>query len=151
MGREELLRCSLGIAGLTERVNITRMPFAGEVFDSIVSKHAMFHLWENGCCGADRSLPVLRPGGRILMVVLLPGSSNFGLIAPFSHSVPAKQQWQDLISQSGFGILDEPSSTANGSSRLRNRCSNDPLRNGVRAGNLNRLGAASIIALKVRA
>jgi hypothetical protein len=51
MGREELLRCSLGIAGLTERVNITRMPFAGEVFDSVVSKHAMFHLWENGCCG----------------------------------------------------------------------------------------------------
>lgn len=110
-GREALER-NLRIAGLTERVQIekgdlTLLPFQDSHFDAAVSAHVIDHLKQHKKTGLKEIHRVLKPGGRFLMVVWVPGFATFSLANVFCFMLTSKAGWRKLASEVGFSIKDE--------------------------------------------
>ena len=102
----------LAIAGIADRVSIERgditaMPFPPSAFDSAVSAHAMDHLGPGKQQGLDEVYRVLKPGGRFLMVVWVPGWTTFAMANVLSFFLTSKEHWRRMARQSGFAIEDE--------------------------------------------
>lgn len=111
-GGRELLERNLRIAGLSDRVQIekgdlTAMPFADATFDSAVSAHVMDHLKDKKRAGLSEVYRVLKPGGRFLMVVWVPGLVTFSLANVFCFLLTGKSQWRKMASEVGFVLKDE--------------------------------------------
>lgn len=110
-GGRTLLERNLRLAGLEERVSIeqgdlTRLPFPDETFDSAVSTHAVDHLGAQKEQGLREMLRVLKPGGRFLLVVWVPGWAAFALGSVFSFLLTSKEGWRQLASRAGFEQVD---------------------------------------------
>lgn len=111
-GGQELLKRNLAIAGIADRVSIERgditaMPFPEATFDSAVSAHAMDHLGEGKRQGLAEVYRVLKPGGRFLMVVWVPGWTAFAMGNVFSFLLTTKRGWRRMAGEAGFTIEDE--------------------------------------------
>ncbi len=111
-GGRALLERNLRLAGLGERVGIergdlTRLPFPDEHFDSAVSAHVIDHLKEHKRTGLAEIHRVLKPGGRFLMIVWVPGLATFSLANVFCHLLTTKAGWRRLAADVGFKIRDE--------------------------------------------
>jgi SAM-dependent methyltransferase len=110
-GRTHLER-NLRIAALTERVQIeqgdlTAMPFPEAHFDAAVSTHVIDHLKEKKKKGLAEIRRVLKPGGRLLMVVWVPGWITFSLANVFCLLLTTKAGWRNLAGEVGFSVKDE--------------------------------------------
>jgi SAM-dependent methyltransferase len=113
-GGRLLLEQNLQLAGLTERVRIesgdlTALPFADQSFDAVVSAHAIDHLGPQKEQGLREALRVLRPGGRLLLVVWVPGWTMFSVANVLSFSLSTKQAWRKMAANAGFALSDEGS------------------------------------------
>ncbi|MDD5307042.1 MAG: class I SAM-dependent methyltransferase [Deltaproteobacteria bacterium] len=111
-GGRALLERNLRIAGLTERVQIeqgdlTALPFPEAHFDSAVSAHVIDHLKQHKRTGLAEIFRVLKPGGRFLMVVWVPGLATFSLANVFCFLLTSKAGWRKLAREVGFEIRDE--------------------------------------------
>jgi SAM-dependent methyltransferase len=111
-GGKALLERNLRIAGLTERVQIekgdlTAMSFPESHFDAAASTHVIDHLKENKRKGLAEIRRVLKPGGRLLMVVWVPGWTTFSLANVFCLLLTTKGGWRKLAAEVGFSIKDE--------------------------------------------
>jgi SAM-dependent methyltransferase len=111
-GGRALLERNLRIAGLTDRVQIekgdlTALLFPDAHFDSAVSAHVIDHLGEQKKAGLAEILRVLKPGGRFLMVVWVPGWATFSLANVFCLLLTSKAGWRKLAAAVGFSIRDE--------------------------------------------
>lgn len=111
-GGKQLLQRNVAIAGLTDRVqiesgDITRMPFPAAAFDSAVSTHVMDHLGNGKQQGLAEVFRVLKPGGRFLMVVWVPGWTSFAIGNVFSFHLTSKKQWRKLAHTAGFEVQQE--------------------------------------------
>jgi SAM-dependent methyltransferase len=111
-GGRTLIERNLRIAGLTERVQIeqgdlTAMSFPDAHFDAVVSTHVIDHLKENKKKGLAEILRVLKPGGRLLMVVWVPGWVTFSLANVFCLLLTTKAGWRKFATEVGFHIQDE--------------------------------------------
>jgi len=111
-GGRALLERNLRLAGLTERVQIeagdlTALPFPDAHFDAAVSAHVIDHLGPHKRAGLAEIRRVLKPGGRLLMVVWVPGWATFALGNVFSFLLTTKAGWRRLAAEVGLALRDE--------------------------------------------
>jgi SAM-dependent methyltransferase len=111
-GGRALLERNLRIAGLSERVQVeqgdlTALPFPDASFDAAVSAHVIDHLKQHKRTGLAEIRRVLKPGGRFLMVVWVPGWATFSLANVFCFLLTSKAGWRKLAGDGGFTIRDE--------------------------------------------
>ena len=111
-GGRHLLEHNVRLAGLDERVRIERgdltsMPFPAEHYDAVVSAHAVDHLGAATEQGLREIWRVLKPGGRFLLVVWVPGWMMFAVANVMSFFLRPKRDWRSLTQLAGFEIADE--------------------------------------------
>jgi SAM-dependent methyltransferase len=111
-GGLELLKRNLAVAGISDRVqiekgDITHMPFQGTSFDSVVSTNVIDHLGAGKQRGLSEVCRVLKPGGRFLMVIWVPGWATFAMANIFSFHLTSKREWRAVAQTAGFQIADQ--------------------------------------------
>ncbi|HQT52060.1 MAG: class I SAM-dependent methyltransferase [Phenylobacterium sp.] len=111
-GGRALLDNNLKVADLTGRVDIvsgdlTAMAFADNHFDAAVSTHVYDHLGSGKAGALSETLRVLRPGGRFLMAVWVPGLAMFAVGNVLSLFLTSKARWRALAANAGFQVIDE--------------------------------------------
>jgi SAM-dependent methyltransferase len=111
-GGLKLIERNLSLAGMTNRVRIERgdltaLPFEGRSFDAVVSAHAIDHLGRQKEQGLREAMRVLKPGGRLLLVVWTPGWSMFAVANLLSFTLSSKQAWRRMAANVGFEMSDE--------------------------------------------
>ena len=111
-GGRLLLEQNLRRASLTDRVRIelgdlTKLPFANETFDAVVSAHAVDHLGRSTEQALQEILRVLKPGARFLLIVWVPGWTMFSIVNVLSLSLSSKKTWRSMMKSSGFALCDE--------------------------------------------
>ncbi|BAV32910.1 SAM-dependent methlyltransferase [Sulfuricaulis limicola] len=111
-GGRALLERNLRLAALDERVEIrqgdlTQLPFPDRTFDSAVSAHAMDHLGPQIIQGLSEMRRVLKPGGRFLLVVWVPGWAMFAIASVLAFFLTGKREWKQLTNRAGFQIRDQ--------------------------------------------
>lgn len=113
-GGRRLLEQNLRLAGLTERVRIeigdlTALPFTDQSLDAVVSAHVIDHLGQQKEQGLREGLRVLKPGGRLLLIVWVPGWTMFSVANVLAFSLLPKQAWRKMAASAGFALSDEGS------------------------------------------
>ncbi|WP_421932747.1 class I SAM-dependent methyltransferase [Phenylobacterium sp.] len=111
-GGRALLDNNLKLAGLTGKVQVetgdlTAMVFADNHFDAAVSTHVYDHLGTGKAQALRETARVLKPGGRFLMAVWVPGLTMFAVANILSLFLTTKAQWRSLAEGAGFRVLDE--------------------------------------------
>jgi SAM-dependent methyltransferase len=111
-GGRKLLARNLRIAGLADRVTVeagdlTAMPFTDSQFDAAVSTHVYDHLGAGKAAALAETCRVLKPGGRFLMAVWVPGWTMFAVANVLSLFLTGKATWRRLAAAAGFELLDE--------------------------------------------
>jgi SAM-dependent methyltransferase len=111
-GGRALLDRNLRLAGLSDRVSVevadlTALPFESGHFDAAVSTHVYDHLGKAKQAGLNEVFRVLRPGGRFLVAVWVPGWTMFAVANLFSLLLTSKCAWRAMADQAGFRRLDE--------------------------------------------
>jgi SAM-dependent methyltransferase len=111
-GGQQLLVRNLRLANLTSQVDIERgdltaLPFLDATFDAAVSAHAIDHLGAQTPNGLLEMLRVLKPGGRFLLIVSVPGWTMFAVANVLSFLLVSKHSWRRMATDAGFAIADE--------------------------------------------
>ncbi len=111
-GGRALLEHNLKLANMRERVDIkegdlTQLPFPDGVFDSAISAHAMDHLGQHKALGLGEMYRALKPAGRFLLVVWVPGWTMFSVANILSLFLTSKAGWKRMVQRVGFSIQDE--------------------------------------------
>jgi SAM-dependent methyltransferase len=111
-GGRSLLEHNLRLGGLADRVRIERgdltaLPFAAASLDAAVSAHAIDHLGSHKEQGLREILRVLKPGGRFLLIVWVPGWTMFGLVNVLCFLLASKRDWRRMAEEAGFAPADE--------------------------------------------
>jgi len=107
-----LLRRNLQVAGLEDRVEVragplSPLPFADQSFDAVISVNVLDHR------GGDRRqalagvLRVLRPGGRLLLVVRTPSLATFAALNLLAFTLAWPGRWQRTAEAAGLAMLRE--------------------------------------------
>jgi len=111
-GGRLLLEQNLHRAGLTNRARIeigdlTALPFPDQSFDAAVSAHAVDHLGPQKEQGLREILRVLKPGGRFLLIVWVPGWTMIAIANVLALSLSPKESWRRMAASAGFVLSDE--------------------------------------------
>jgi len=111
-GGRALLENNLRVAGLADRVRIeqgdlTNLPFNEASFDSAVSAHAIDHLGSQKETGLAQIFKVLKPGGRFLLVVWVPGWTMFAVVNVLSFFLTGKAGWRIMARRAGFEVVED--------------------------------------------
>lgn len=111
-GGRDLLERNLRVAGLEGRVRIqtadlTALPFEEGSFDSAVSTNVYDHLGQNKEQALREIFRVLKPGGRFLMAVWVPGWAMFAVANALSFFLTSKEGWRAMARRAGLEIVDE--------------------------------------------
>ena len=111
-GGRDLLERNLRAAGLAERVKIetadlTALPFDAESFDGAVSTNVYDHLGRYKEQALREVFRILKPGGRFLMAVWVPGWTMFAVANVLSFFLTPKNGWRSMARRAGFKIVDE--------------------------------------------
>ena len=111
-GGRALLDRNLRLAGVAERVRVqpgdlTGLPFDDACFDAAVSAHAIDHLGGAKETGLREMWRVLKPGGRFLLVVWVPGWTMFAVANMLSFALTTRRAWLSMARRIGFEVLDD--------------------------------------------
>lgn len=111
-GGQSLLERNLKIAGIRDRVeikkgDITAIPDKGDTFDSAISSYMMDHLGKYKLDGLKEINRVLKPGGKFLLIVFVPGVATFSVFNLFCFSLTSRKGWRRLFGQSNFRLIEE--------------------------------------------
>jgi SAM-dependent methyltransferase len=111
-GGQQLLERNLHLANLTSQVDIKRgdltaLPFPDATFDAAVSAHAIDHLGAQAPNGLREMLRILKPGGRFLLIVWVPGWTMFAVANVLSFFLASRRSWRRMATDAGFTISDE--------------------------------------------
>ncbi len=114
---EERLIGNLEIAGVSQRVQVRRgdmrqMPFEDDSFDGIVSTYAIDHLRQDAPAALGEAGRVLRPGGQLLLWVIVPNVWMLVAFGPFVVRMRSRAEWRRLLAGAGFQLEDEGSARA---------------------------------------
>jgi SAM-dependent methyltransferase len=117
---EGRLSRNLTIAAVADRVTFQRgdmleLPFENASFDAAVSSYALDHLGRDIPRALAEAHRVLRPGGQLLLMVILPdGAMNVvfpGVVALGFHS---RRAWRRLLADAGFELEHEGAAPGQG-------------------------------------
>jgi SAM-dependent methyltransferase len=108
----ELLEKNLEIAGITDKVRIvqgdvTDLEFEDKTFDAAISVLLVNNLGEAKLKGLKELFRVLKPGGKILIIVPTFSLQTFAVLSVFSLILTSSKEWRSLFEQAGFSLLDE--------------------------------------------
>jgi len=111
-GGRALLEQNLKSAGVADRVEIrqgdlTKLPFPDMSFDATVSAHAIDHLGPGEKMALHEMHRVLKPGGRFLLVVWVPGWRLFAIANVLSLILTRAAGWRRMAHRVGFSIIEE--------------------------------------------
>lgn len=107
-----LLEENLKIAGITERVRIVKgdvlnLEFEDKTFDAAISVLLVNNLGKAKLKGLKELYRVLKPGGKILIVVPTLSLQTFAVMSVFSLILTSRKEWRSLFEQARFSLLDE--------------------------------------------
>lgn len=108
----KLLNENLKIAGITDRVRIvqgdvTNLEFEDNTFDSSISVLLMNTLGKAKLTGLKELFRVLKPGGKVLIIVPTINLQTFAVMSVFSLILTSSNKWRFLFQQAGFNLIDE--------------------------------------------
>lgn len=97
---------------MTDRVRIvqgdvTHLDFPDNTFDSITSSLLLNNLGKAKLTGLNELFRVLKPEGKMLIIVPTPGLHTFTVMNVFCFILPSREEWRSLFHQAGFRLLDE--------------------------------------------
>lgn len=109
---KDLLEKNLEIAGITDKVRIvqgdvTNLEFEDNTFDATISVLLLNNLGKAKLIGLKELYRVLKPGGKILIVVPTLSLQTFAVMSVFSLILTSRKQWRFLFQQAKFSLLDE--------------------------------------------
>jgi len=109
---KELLEKNLKIAGITDKVrivqgNVTKIEFEDNTFDTAISVLLVNNLGKAKLNGLKELFRVLKPGGKILIVVPTTSLHTFAVMSLISLTLPSRKKWRSLFEQAGFRLLEE--------------------------------------------
>lgn len=110
-GRSHIER-NLKIAGLSDRVAVTKgdltaLPFPDDHFTAAISTNAFDHLGNAKQPALREIRRVLKPGGRFLMAVWVPGWTMFTIGNVLSFFLTSRAGWRTLATEAGLKVVDE--------------------------------------------
>ena len=108
----KLLEKNLEIAGITDKVQIeqgdvTHLDFEDKTFDTAISVLLVNNLGKAKLTGLKELFRVLKPGGKILIIVPTLSLQTFAVMSVFSLILTSSKEWHSLFEQAGFSLLDE--------------------------------------------
>jgi SAM-dependent methyltransferase len=109
---KSLIERNIKIAGISERVcivkgDITETPFNNELFDAIVSSYMFDHLGDKKMNALKELFRILKPGGRVLLIIAVRGYATFGIANILSLLFPTRKTWKKWIQENGFTMISE--------------------------------------------
>jgi ubiquinone/menaquinone biosynthesis C-methylase UbiE len=107
-----LLSKNIQLAGIADRVSIvqgdiTNTGFPGNYFDAVVSTYMIDHLGDQKLSCLTEINRILKPGGCLLMIVIVPNLTSFAIANVFSFFLTSRKQLRNYVRQSGFKLVDE--------------------------------------------
>jgi SAM-dependent methyltransferase len=111
-GGNTLLSHNIKIAGIENRVkivqgDITKTEFMDDYFDAVVSTYMIDHLGTQKLQCLKEIYRILKPGGRLLMVVIVPNLTSFGIVNVLSFMLTSKSGWKKYFKSSGLKLVEE--------------------------------------------
>lgn len=109
---KDLLEKNLEIAGITDRVRIvqgdvTDLEFEDKTFDAAISVLLINNLGKAKLTGLKELYRVLKPGGKLLIIIPTLSLQTFAVMSVFSLILTSRNEWRSLFEQAGFNLLDE--------------------------------------------
>jgi len=110
-GGRTLFERNMKIAGVENRVeicpgDITEIPLETNKLDAAISSYMMDHL-KYKLEALKEINRVLKPCGRFLLIVFVPGWTTFSVFNIMCLSLTTAKGWKKLFGQSNFNLLDE--------------------------------------------
>jgi len=108
-GQERLLR-NLRIAGVADRFEIRegdmrRLPFPDASFDAAMSSYALDHLGKDIPTALSEVRRVLKPGGEMLLMVIMPNAFNgLAFLGMVCLAFLSPTKWTKLFQEIGFTV-----------------------------------------------
>jgi SAM-dependent methyltransferase len=118
-GEERLFR-NLRIAGVDERVTLQRgdmlaQPFDAGTFDGAVSSYALDHLGKQIPRALTETRRVLKPGGQLLLMVILPDlAMNIAYPGLVGLAFPTRRRWRAMLREAGLQVVEEHAAPGRG-------------------------------------
>ena len=111
-GGNTLLEKNLALAGISGQVeivqgDITNTMFQDGTFDAVISSYMIDHLGEHRSRALKEINRILKPGGRMLMIVLTPTLASFSILNVLSFMLTSKKQWKSEFTRSNFKLTEE--------------------------------------------
>jgi ubiquinone/menaquinone biosynthesis C-methylase UbiE len=111
-GGNTLLEKNLKLAGISGQVeivqgDITNTSFKEGTFDAVVSSFMIDHLGDQKLNAMKEINRILKPGGRMLMIVLTPTLGSFSILNILSFMLTSKKQWKKLFVKTGFELIED--------------------------------------------
>jgi ubiquinone/menaquinone biosynthesis C-methylase UbiE len=86
--------------------DVTKTNFQTSTFDAIVSSFMIDHLGEKKLTALKEINRIMKPKGRMLMIVLTPSLSSFAILNVLSFGLTSVNKWKKLFVGSGFKLLE---------------------------------------------
>jgi len=111
-GGNTLLEKNLELAGITGQVeivqgDITRTAFPDGTFPAVVSSYMIDHLGDQKLNALREINRILKPKGKMLMIVLTPTLSSFAIMNILSFMLTSKKQWKNLFLKAQLRLIEE--------------------------------------------
>jgi SAM-dependent methyltransferase len=108
----KLLEKNLEIAGITDKVQIlqgdvTNLEFEDNTFESAISVLLINNLGKAKLKGLKELFRVLKPGGKVLIVIPTLNLQTFAVMSFFSLVLTSSKKWRSLFEEAGFNYLDK--------------------------------------------
>jgi SAM-dependent methyltransferase len=111
-GGNTLLEKNIQAAGIKNRIeiikgDITSTNFNDNHFDAAISTFMIDHLGNQKLQCLREINRILKPGGRLLMIVVVPNLTSFAIASIFSFFLTSKKGWGKFFEESDFKIIEE--------------------------------------------
>lgn len=108
----DLLEKNLEIAKISNRVQVVKgdvmnIEFEDNTFDAAISSLLINNLGESKLIALKELFRVLKPGGKILIIVPASSLQTFAVMSFFSLVLTSSKKWHSLFKQAGFKVQEE--------------------------------------------
>jgi ubiquinone/menaquinone biosynthesis C-methylase UbiE len=86
---------------------VTNLEFQDNTFDTITSTLLLNNLGKAKLTGLKELFRVLKPMGKILIVVPTTSLHTFAVMSMFCFTLTSSEEWRSLFQQAEFQLLDE--------------------------------------------